>query len=250
MDEPVKRFISNLRFPLVILALMWSFELYEFFTESRLTRWGIYPRQWDGFLGIVRAPFLHSDWGHLLSNSAPMLVLTTIMTNFYKRVAIPAFFVIMLLTGFTVWLFARESYHVGASGVVYGLIAFVFWSGVFRRNPKSIILALIIAMVYGSFFQGIVPQPEEEHMSWESHLYGGLVGIFTAFLFKNAIENDEAPRPDPWADETSDTPFLRPDTFEMTKRERYLREQARLAAERQRQIEIDRLNDDNISTTL
>jgi len=250
LDKPVEQFISNLKFPLIILGLMWGFELYEYFTDTRLTRWGIYPREWDGFLGILRAPFLHSDWGHLLSNSAPMLVLTVIMVNFYKRVAIPAFFVILVFTGFVVWLFARESYHVGASGVVYGLIAFVFWSGVFRRNPKSIILALLIAMVYGSFFQGIIPQAEEEHVSWESHLYGALVGIFTAFLFKNAIENDEVERPDPWANETSDTPFLPANIFEMTKRERYLAEQARLLAERQRQIEIDRLNNDNLSSTL
>jgi len=250
MDKQVKDFISNLKFPLIILALMWGFELYEYFTGIRLTRWGIYPREWDGFLGIIRSPFLHSDWGHLLSNSAPMLVLTIIMVNFYKRVAIPAFFVILILTGFVVWLFARESYHVGASGVVYGLIAFVFWSGVFRRNNKSIILALIIAMVYGSFFQGIVPQPTEEHVSWESHLYGGLVGIFAAFLFKNAIEKNEVPRPDPWANETNDTPFLSSDIFSMTKKERYLAEQARIEAERIRQIEIDRLSGDNFSSTL
>lgn len=250
MDTTTKTFIRNLKFPLLILALMWSAELYEYFMEVRLTRWGIFPRHWDGFLGIIRAPFLHSDWGHLLSNSAPMLVLTTIMVNFYKRVAIPAFFTIMILTGFVVWLFARESYHVGASGVVYGLIAFVFWSGVFRRNTKSIVLALLIAMVYGSFFQGIVPQPAEEHVSWESHLYGALVGIFTAFLFKNAIENDEVARPNPWADERSDTPFLPADIFEMTRHERYLAEQARLQAERLRLAELQRLRDDNINTTL
>ncbi len=250
MDKPVQQFIRDLRFPLLILVLMWSTELYEYFAEVSLTRWGIYPRQWDGFLGIVRSPFLHSDWGHLLSNSAPMLVLTTIMVSFYRRVAVPAFFVIMLTTGFSVWLFARESYHVGASGVVYGLIAFVFWSGVFRRNTKSIVLALLIAMIYGSFFQGVIPQPAEEHVSWESHLYGALVGIFTAFLFKNAIEQNEEIRPDPWADESVDNPFFNPGVFEMTRQERYLAEQARLQEERLRQLDIERLGEGNISSTL
>lgn len=228
--------------------MMWSTEIFEYFSQTRLTRWGIYPREWDGFLGIFRSPFLHSDWGHLLSNSAPMLVLTVIMMNFYRRVAIPAFFVIMTFTGFVVWLFARESYHVGASGVVYGLIAFVFWSGIFRRNSKSIILALLIAMVYGSFFQGIIPQPEEEHVSWESHLYGALVGIFTAFLFKNTIEKDEVPPPNPWANETNDQPFLPSDIFDMTRHERYLAEQKRRALERRE--ELERLRDGNISSTL
>lgn len=250
MDKQIRQFLLDLRFPLSIVGLMWSVELYELLAEVKLTRWGIYPRHWDGFLGIICSPFIHSDWEHLLSNSAPMLVLTTIMMSFYRRVAVPSFFFVMVLTGFVVWLFARESYHVGASGVVYGLIAFVFWSGVFRRNTKSIILALLVLMVYGSFFQGVVPQPQEEHVSWESHLYGALVGIMTAFLFKNAIEKDEEPRPDPWADETDDTPFLPADIFEMTKRERYLAEQARREAEKQRWIEFNRQKDDNISSTL
>ena len=239
MEKEVQSFIKTLIFPLSILFLMWFFEIYEEFMGVSLVRWGLYPRHWDGFLGIFRSPFLHSDWGHLLSNTAPMLVLTTILTNFYKRVAIPAFFTILVMTGFSVWLFARETYHIGASGVVYGLIAFVFWSGVFRRNNRSIVLALIVAVVYGGFFQGIVPQAEEQHISWESHLLGGLVGIATAFLFKNTVEKEDEPRPNPWAEETSDTPFPSPDTFEMTLRERFILEKKRREEELRRQLGLD-----------
>lgn len=228
---------------------MWAMEIYEWLNKVKLTRWGIFPREWDGLVGIITGPFIHSDWGHLLSNSAPILVLTVIMVNFYKRVAIPAYVTIQLGTGFIVWLFARESYHVGASGVVYGLIAFVFWSGVFRRSTRSIILALIIAMVYGGYFQGIVPQ-EGKNVSWESHLFGGMVGIVVAFLYKNAIEKEEQPRPNPWANETKDTPFLPADTFAMTKYERHQLELARIEAERQARIEMFRRQQEGLRGSL
>ena len=110
---------------------------------------------------------------------------------------------------------------MGASGVVYGLVSFLFWTGIFRRNLKSIILSLAILVMYGGYFHGIVPT--KEGVSWESHLFGGLVGIFTAYLFKNVREDDETERPDPWADERGKEEYFLPrDTFEMTKQERYL----------------------------
>ena len=221
MGEKNNGFFQQLLFPIGIVALMWLVKIFEVAKGSKLTRLGIFPRDWDGVVGIITAPFIHSDWQHLISNSLPMLMLMSIVMVFYKKVAIPSIVIITILTGFTVWLFARESYHVGASGVVYGLVSFLAWTGVFRRNLKSIILALVILMMYGGYFHGIVPT--KEGVSWESHLFGGMVGIFTAFLFKNVKEEDEVERPDPWADERGTEDFFLPrDTFEMTKEERYL----------------------------
>lgn len=141
---------------------------------------------------------------------------------FYKRIAWQAFSMIYLLTGVAVWGLGRgDVVHVGASGVVYGLVAFVFWSGIFRRNIKSIILALIVLMYYGSMFVGIFPG--KEGISWESHLLGALAGIFAAFWYKNKKENDEAPPRYSWEDEApaqDDTFFLDRDVFEKTKAER------------------------------
>jgi len=221
MGEKNNGFFQQLLFPIGIVALMWLVKIFEVAKGSKLTRLGIFPRDWDGVVGIITAPFIHSDWQHLISNSLPMLMLMSIVMVFYKKVAIPSIVIITILTGFTVWLFARESYHVGASGVVYGLVSFLAWTGVFRRNLKSIILALVILMMYGGYFHGIVPT--KEGVSWESHLFGGMVGIFTAFLFKNVKEEDEVERPDPWADERGTEDFFLPrDTFKMTKEERYL----------------------------
>ena len=221
MGEKNNDILKQMFLPTVVVALMWIVKIIEVVNGSKFTRWGVFPRDWDGFIGIITAPFVHSDWQHLMSNSLPMFMLLGMLMVFYKRVAIPSVVIITLFTGFTVWLFARESYHVGASGVVYGLVSFLAWTGVFRRNLKSIILALVILVMYGGYFHGIVPN--KEGVSWESHLFGGLAGIFTAFLFKNVKEEDEIERQDPWADvEEQEEYFLPRDTFEMTKEERYI----------------------------
>lgn len=200
-----------------------------------LQNWGIYPREVYGLAGIVTAPLVHGGWSHLFSNAAPLLVTTTILHFFYKRVALTSFVFIYFITGVFVWLFARPAYHIGASGVVYGLVSFIFWSGVFRRNIKSIILALIVTILYSGYLSGIIPF--KEGISWESHLIGGIVGILVAFLFKGLIEDDEL-KTDPWAndDETAEYYFSR-DVFEMTKQERYLQEQERQARLRAQYLE-------------
>lgn len=221
MGENERTIFRQLLFPIGVVVLMWLVKILEVSKGTKFTRWGIFPRDWDGVMGIVTAPFIHSDWQHLMSNSLPMLMLMGIVMVFYKRVALASIIIITVLTGFTVWLFARESYHVGASGVVYGLIAFLSCKGIFRRNIKSIILSLCILVIYGGYLEGIAPT--KEGISWESHLFGLLVGVFTAFLFKNVKEEDEFERPDPWAEERGKVDyFLNRDTFQMTKEERYL----------------------------
>ena len=98
---------------------MWTLEILDTIFSLDLKYLGILPRETSGLKGIFTSPFIHSDWGHLLSNTSPMLVLTSIMVLFYRKVAVNAFIVIMIGTGIMVWLFARDSFHIGASGVVY-----------------------------------------------------------------------------------------------------------------------------------
>ena len=236
MTEEKKKLYSSLAVAAVVVALMWLVEIYEATTGNILYRWGIYPREWDGIKGIFLTPFLHSDWGHLISNSGPMFMLITMIMYFYRRVAVPSLLLITFLTGFSVWLFAKDAYHIGASGIVYGLVAFIFWSGIFRRNIRSVVLALIILVVYAGYFIGIMPDKTRMNISWESHFLGALMGIFTAFLFKNAIEKEELVKDDPWAQEiTERTYFLPRDVFEKTKYQRYLEK-----LERQRQETLRR----------
>lgn len=218
MEDKLFRVVKKLRFPLLLVVTIWAVEIYEQISFNDLSNFGIYPREWNGIIGVITSPYIHSDFEHLMSNTVPLFVLTTIMVFFYKRVAVPSFIIIQVLTGIAVWLFARQSYHIGASGVVYGLVAFVFWSGIFRRNNRSIVLALIVVVLYSGYFYGIVPN--KDGVSWESHLFGGLVGIFTAFLFKDLKEPDDIKK-DPWEDEIESSHYFLPrDVFEKTKWEK------------------------------
>jgi membrane associated rhomboid family serine protease len=171
---------------------------------------GVYPRRSFGLTGILTSPLIHSGWKHLISNSIPLLAMITVIWAFYRRVSWPAFIMIYLLTGLAVWTFARPVFHVGASGVVYGLVSFVFWSGIFRRSLKSIVLALIVVMVYTPMFAGILPN--QEGISWESHLLGGIVGILVAWWFRRDLEPEEQQRIE-WPEEEKKS-FLDPGTFD------------------------------------
>ena len=148
-----------------------------------------------------------------------------------------AFWMIYLLTGLAVWIFARPVSHIGASGVIYGLVSFIFWNGIFRRSLRSIMLAAIVVILYSGMFMGILP--EQEGISWESHLLGSIVGIFTSFWFKSELEEEEVRREDdPFADDRDQEKqfFLPRGIFEKTKAERLAEAEAiRLAQENEQQ---------------
>ncbi|MEN0004379.1 MAG: rhomboid family intramembrane serine protease [Bacteroidota bacterium] len=214
-----KKLQESLTVPFYMVAVLWIIHLIQFILPFNFGWLGIYPGEIWGLRGVIFAPLIHSDWGHLLSNTPPFFALTAIIWFFYRRIAIPSFMMIYLLTGLGVWLFGREVFHIGASGVVYGLVSFVFWNGIFRRNLKSIVLALIVVFYYGSMFAGILPG--QEGISWESHLIGGIVGIFASYWFKEAIEEDEKKPVYSWElEEETKESFLDPNAFEKTRQQR------------------------------
>jgi membrane associated rhomboid family serine protease len=207
------------RVPIYFSVVLILVHVLNILTGMQLGVFGIYPRDLNGLPGIITAPLIHGDFQHLFSNLIPMFVMTLVIILFYPRVAIKSMLFIYVFTGLTVWLFARSVFHIGASGVLYGFISFVFWLGIFRKSPKSIILALIMVLMYSGYIEGILPN--QPGISWESHLFGGLVGILTAFLFRSQIEDDEKPKVYDWElEEAKKEPFLPHDTFDMTKSER------------------------------
>ena len=222
LDLTQRHFYDSLRFPLVILAFIWLVHVYLSFVGADPGWYGIMPRRLWGLRGIVTAPLVHGSWEHLLSNSFPLFVLSAITLYFYRKVALRSFWMIYFITGIAVWLLARPVVHIGASGVVYGLVAFLFWNGIFRRSLRSIILALIVMLFYSGMFLGILP--DQEGISWESHLLGSLAGIFTSFWYKGELEDDELERHDPWAEERNQEKeyFLPRDIFDKTKAQRAL----------------------------
>ncbi len=230
-------FFRIIKIPLAFVTFIWLIHIAQVLTHGDWGYYGIFPRETFGLRGILLSPLLHSDFGHLFSNSVPLFVASSMILYFYPRVAVQSLLMIYFLTGAAVWLMARPVYHVGASGVVYGLVAFIAWSGIFRRNPKAVILGLIVTVLYGGMLAGVLPN--QEGISWESHLLGGLSGIFTAYFYKEVIEQDELKK-NPFADEVPrhERPFFLPSgTFEKTKEERRIEAELLRQAEERRRLE-------------
>lgn len=176
-------FQKSLLFTLGFTSLLWAVKAVEWSTATDLGAFGILPRTLTGFTGIITGPLIHGDALHLLSNTFPLMLLMLAIFYFYDKIALEVFMWIYLITGFWVWLAARQAYHIGASGLVYGLASFLFFSGLFRKDVRSVAVALCIAFLYGGMVQGVFPSAQG--ISWESHLLGTAAGILCSFYFRN-----------------------------------------------------------------
>lgn len=168
--------------PIRFVILIWMVFLFEIAFHVDLGFLGIYPRTSFGLVGILFAPLIHGNVLHLVSNTFPILFLCTALFMFYSKIAGKVFFHCYFFTGVLVWLFARPALHVGASGLIYGLAFFFVFLGIFRKDLKSILLAIIVLLLYGGIFYGILPN--QPGVSWESHLLGGAVGMITAWRYR------------------------------------------------------------------
>lgn len=163
-----------------IMALLFFAEAKDFIS---LTPWGIRPREAKGLVGIFLSPFLHGSTEHLFNNSLPLLVLGWALFYFYSSLAWRTIFWIVLCGGLWVWLSGRaDTNHIGASGLLYGLVAFLFFSGVLRNYKPLIAISMLVIFMYGSLVWGILPV--QEHISWEGHLWGGVAGTVMAIYFR------------------------------------------------------------------
>lgn len=181
-----KAMLKSFFVPAIFLLLMWWVKFAEWIFDFPLTFLGIHPLHWDGLPGILLSPFIHGDWKHLAANSVPILVLGAALYFFYRNMATKIFFLILLITGVWVWLGARESYHIGASGVIYGLSTFLLLSGFIRKETRLMALSLVVVFLYGSFVWGIFPQFfPEKNISWEGHLSGMIAGVVLAIFYRN-----------------------------------------------------------------
>jgi membrane associated rhomboid family serine protease len=167
---------------------MWGIHILSVIFRADLGNLGIHPRDINSLPGILLSPLVHGSWEHLLSNTLPLLILGIILFLIYDKAAMKIWWLNYFFTGTLVWLFARDSYHIGASGIIYGLASFLLFSGFFRMDVRSIAIASGVAIFYGGMVWGILPiQPG---VSWESHLFGGIVGIVLAFFFRNKHKDE------------------------------------------------------------
>lgn len=180
-----KRLIQAVFYPFVFLCVMWLLKAIEWAGDWHFASWGLFPRSFLGLFGVISMPFLHSSWGHLLSNSIPFFLLSSILFYFYKSLSWRVFLSIWLLTGACLWIGGKASYHIGASGWVYGLAAFLFFSGVWRKNRTLMRVTLLVAFLYGGMLWGFFPEFfPKKNISWEGHLFGFLVGMLLAWVYR------------------------------------------------------------------
>ena len=189
MSEEKKRFIYSLVFPAFFLLLLWAVKFVEISMELSFVQGGVYPRRWSGLIGILFSPLIHGDWKHLLDNSMPVLLLSLALFYFYRDIAYKIWGLIYLLGGILLWGVGREAYHVGASGLIYGLAAFLFLSGLIRRINSLIAISLLVVFWYGSMVWGLLPFDFE--VSFEAHITGVVAGVILAVVYR-----DQGPEPE------------------------------------------------------
>ena len=169
-------------YPLFFVLLLWI----VFWIESRFgfnfNIFGIYPRTAEGLVGIFGGPFVHGSLEHLFNNSIPFFVLSTALFYFYRNIRWKVLFFGLILTGLGTWLIGRPSLHIGASGVVYMLVAFLFFKGIFSKQFQLTALSLVVVFLYGGLLWYVFPI--DPGISWEGHLSGFFVGFLFSFLFK------------------------------------------------------------------
>ena len=153
---------------------------------GNFSRWGIRPGEVNGLKGIIFTPFIHASFSHLLSNTLPLLILIWFLFYFYSKIASRVFVSLWLLSGLATWLMGRGSIHVGASGLVFAILFFLFFSGIFRKHVPLTAVSMIVAFIYGSTVWSIFPVTElvDPSISWEGHLSGAISGLLLAVIFR------------------------------------------------------------------
>lgn len=163
------------------VVVLYAVEIVDAIVGGRLDAGGVQPRRLGGLDGIVFAPLLHGGWGHLASNTMPLLVLGFLLALSGLRTWLQVTALVWVVGGFGVWLLAgSDTNHIGASGLVFGWLAYLVVRGVFSRNLVQIALGLVVLVVYGSVLWGALPG--RPGVSWQGHLFGALAGAVAAWL--------------------------------------------------------------------
>ena len=168
---------------LILTGILWLILIVDSVFGLGLTRFGLRPGRVTGLTGLLTAPLLHSGAQHMFSNTAPLIVSLTTILFLYPRSSVRVIPIIWIGSGFLAWMIGRHNLHFGASGFVYGLLAFVFISGILRLEMRSVAVSVMVWFLYGSMIWGVLPI--RTGMSWELHLSGAVLGIALAIAFRH-----------------------------------------------------------------
>ena len=171
-----------LKTTLIFIGILWTIFIFDAVFGLRLGRFGLRPGSVSGLIGILSAPLLHGSFQHLLSNTIPLLVSLTATLYLYPASSVRVIPLLWLGSGAIAWYIGRPSLHFGASGLIYGMLAYVFVGGILRRDMRSVSVSLLVGFLYGSMIWGVLPI--RPNMSWEMHLGGAMMGCLLAILYR------------------------------------------------------------------
>jgi membrane associated rhomboid family serine protease len=181
-DRARKNFRLAVKVAIGFVILLWVIHLLNWVLGSGWAQFGLRPREIDGLFGILAAPLLHGSFSHLISNSMPLFILVTGILYLYPASAFKAIALIYFGTGMAVWFLGRPSVHIGASGLVYGLAAYVFVAGLLRRDVRAVAASMLVYFLYGTLVWGILPLVTG--VSWETHLAASIIGTLSAIWYR------------------------------------------------------------------
>ncbi|MEI7676250.1 MAG: rhomboid family intramembrane serine protease [Bacteroidales bacterium] len=210
MNTDTKKVVYAIYYPILLVGFLWLIKLLEFTMNMDLSDYGNYPLSLEHISGILLQPLIHENISHLWSNSVPLLFLVWSLFYFYGDISFKVFPLIWIGSGLFTWIIGRPSLHIGASGIVYGVAFFLFFSGLFRRTRSLMALSAIIAFSYGGFVWNMLPVAEiwRPELSWEGHLSGAISGVLLAVLFRHHPPQPEVYEPDATSEETADEYWL------------------------------------------
>jgi len=163
------------------VGLIWCVFIVGHVLPLHLESYGLTPRTAAGLVGIPAAPFLHANLAHLMANTTPLTVLLLLLAG-SRAPSWQIVLLIVLLGGGLLWLFGRTATHIGASGLIYGLIAFLLLSGIWERRIVPMMISVVVGILYGgALLSGVLPG-SDSHVSWEGHLFGAIAGGAVAYL--------------------------------------------------------------------
>ncbi|MBK9223605.1 MAG: rhomboid family intramembrane serine protease [Flavobacterium sp.] len=184
MNDNYFKFSSSvITIPFLFVLFLWIVFWAGIKFNVDLELFGIYPRTFFGLIGVVSSPFIHGNIEHLYNNSIPLLILLASLRYFYREQSIQILGYGILFSGILTWIIGRESYHIGASGLIYVLVSFIFFKGIRTKYYRLVALSLLVIMLYGSMIWYVFPHVEEG-ISWEGHLAGLITGFAFSVLFK------------------------------------------------------------------
>lgn len=178
----MKSIINGFKIPVAICLAIAIPELLEWTYGWNFSHHGLFPRDISHLYGILTMPFLHGELGHLANNVSALLVLMWLLFEFYKPIAWKSLLWTWLFSGLWLWIGGRESFHIGASAVVYGLAGFLFVGGIFRKHLPLMGVSMLVLFLYGSIIWGIFPV--KAGVSWDGHLFGLIAGVSLSYLFR------------------------------------------------------------------